>query len=97
DPMTGYAIAKFKTTYFVGTTTLTASRTGYAPAQMDLEIAGAAPAAVKLSQIPTTVEANSVESDLLSVSLADPSGKPVIAPENIVIQLSSSDSAIATV
>jgi len=97
EPMTGYSIAKFKTTYFVGTTTLTASRTGFGPAQMDLEIAGAAPAAVKLSQIPTTVEANNIESDLLSVSLADPSGKPVIAPEDIVIQLSSSDSAIATV
>jgi len=100
----GYAEAKFKTTYVQGTTTITASSTGlitaddknFSPGQIDLEVRGSAPAGILLTQIPTIIQANSQQSDPLSVSLVDSAGKPVIAPEEVVVYLSSSNPSIAT-
>jgi len=101
----GYAVTKFKTTYVLGTTTITGSSTGlitaseknFSPGQIDLQVRGSAPAGILLTQIPTIILANNQQSNPLSVSLIDSAGKPVIAPEEIVVSLSSSNPSIATV
>ncbi|MGI0014586.1 MAG: hypothetical protein ACREBU_14265, partial [Nitrososphaera sp.] len=92
-----YAIAKFKTKYSVGETTLTASLEGYAPTQMTLKIDGSGPAAVVLTQIPGIIEANNFGSESLVISLVDHKGQPVAAQEDTVVYLSSADPEIAKV
>lgn len=92
-----YAEATFKTTFVTGETVITASSTGYAPAQLDLEVAGSAPAELKLTQVPAIVDANSAERDYLVLNLVDREGKPVVAPQEVIVYLASSTEEIATV
>lgn len=93
----GFAIASVKTTYLVGSTTITASSTGLTSAQKDFIVSGATPSALKLSQIPTVIQANNVQShSLLLASLMDPSGKPTPAREDKLVFLSSSNPAVAS-
>lgn len=92
-----FAIATFKTTPLAGTTTITASSEGFASAQQDIEVSGAAPAALKLTQIPTVVQANNMKSQsLVMASLLDSMGKPTYAREDKVVYLTSSNPAVAS-
>lgn len=92
-----YALAKFNTYSLTGTTTLTATLTGYAPAQVDLKIKGTAPSTISLTQIPGIVQANDKTSNSLVVSLLDQDGNPVSATKDTSIFLTSSSPEIATV
>ncbi|MGI0016513.1 MAG: hypothetical protein ACREBU_24085, partial [Nitrososphaera sp.] len=92
-----YAIAKFKTKYSIGETTLTASLEGYTPTQLTLKIDGSGPAAVMLTQLPGIIEANNFGSESLVISLVDHRGQPVAAQEDTVVYLSSADPEIAKV
>jgi hypothetical protein len=64
---------------------------------MDLVVDGSAPAALKLTQIPGIVDAKNVENDYLLVSLVDSDGNPVVASQETIVYLTSSDSSIASV
>jgi hypothetical protein len=94
-----YAFARvpLTTSYLTGSTTITASSTGFASAQQDFIVSGATPSALKLTQIPTVVQANNMQSQsLVMASLMDPSGKPTVAREDKIVYLSSSNPAVAT-
>jgi hypothetical protein len=91
-----FAIATFKTTGIPGITTITASSEGFTSAQKDIRVSGTTPAALKLTQIPTVVQANDMKSQpLLMASLLDSTGKPTFASENKIVYLSSSNPGVA--
>ncbi|MCI0558983.1 MAG: hypothetical protein MN733_10845, partial [Nitrososphaera sp.] len=92
-----YALAKFKTNYVVGETTLTASLEGHQPSQTLLTVDGSGPAAVMLTQIPSIIEANNFGAESLAINLVDHYGKPVAAQKDTLVYLSSSDPEITRV
>jgi len=92
-----FAEAKFKTTYSTGETIITAVASDFSPAQVELIVDGAAPAALALTQVPGIVEAKISERPNLVVSLVDLDGKPVLATQDVNVFLSSSESDVATV
>jgi hypothetical protein len=92
-----FAIATFKTTAITGSTTITASSDGFTSAQKDIQVSGATPASLKLTQIPPVVQANNIKSQpLVMASLLDSTGKPTYARENKIVYLSSSNPEVAS-
>jgi hypothetical protein len=92
-----FATVPLTTTYLTGSTSITASSTGFASAQKDFIVSGATPSALKLTQIPPIVQASNAKSQsLVLASLLDPSGKPTVAREDKILYLSSSSPAVAS-
>src|SRR6185503_8368249 len=64
--------------------------------QIELEVAGSSPKALKVDQIPKVIQATNSEVQSLVVSFVDSSGKPVITPQDTTVFLSSSQPSVAT-
>lgn len=92
-----FAIANFTSTFYVGTTTITATAPGLSPSQAPMNTFGPIPAQIRVEDLPLTLPADGGTYTALAVGLVDQNGNPAIAPVNITIQMSSSNPSIATV
>jgi Bacterial Ig-like domain (group 1) len=89
--------ATFTSTFLPGITQLTASATDFLPSQTPLATYGPIPAKVVVSGLPSTLVADGGRYNNLQVMLEDSAGLPAIAPVDMVVQLSSSSTAVASV
>ena len=95
---TTYASANFNTTFSPGTTTISASATGFATVQASITTVGPIPSAIVVYGFPSTLPADGNTYSAIMVQLQDSSGSPARAPQGgVQVTLSSSDTTIGTV
>ena len=93
-----YASANFNTTFSPGTTTITASATGYATVQASMTTIGPIPYAIAVYGFPSTLPADNGSYNAIMVQLQDSSGVPAKAPKDgIQVGLFSSNTNVGTV
>ncbi len=100
-----YGIAYFQSTFQSGTTAVTASATNLLPYTAPMTTFGPVPFQISLSiygstsksEPGTELPADGGNYPALSLLLTDSSGNPAVAPDNIVVQLSSSQTDILSV
>jgi hypothetical protein len=92
-----YAVAGFSSTYFVGSTFITASAENLQSATATMSSYGPVPTEVVVQALPSTLPADGGEYSALEVMLEGANGLPAVAPEGVPIQLASSATGIATV
>lgn len=101
-----YAVTTFKSSFYQGTSTISASANGYTTGQAIAATKGFSPFALQVMQLPQVVLAgnnggsgigsSASASSSIVVSLFDEKGKPVVAQQqDILVSLSSSDPQIA--
>lgn len=88
-----YGVARFYTTYSVGETTITASAPGYSSGSAVLKVIGPVPSRLALYAAPPVVAERS--DSLIAVQLQDSTGAPAMAPADITVTLTSSNSTRA--
>ena len=92
---TTYASANFYTTFSPGTTTISASATGYANVQATLTTIGPIPYSIAVYGFPSTLPADGNTYDAIMVQLQDSSGSPARAPQGgVQVTLSCSDTTV---
>jgi hypothetical protein len=95
---TTYASANFNTTFSPGTTTISATATGYATVQITITTIGPIPSAIAAYGFPSTLPADGNTYQAIMLQLQDSSGNPARAPQGgVQVTLSSSDTTIGTV
>ena len=92
-----YAVATFSSTYFVGSTSITASAQNLISASTTVSSYGPIPSKVVVQAIPSRLPADGGEYPALEVMLEDSNGLPAVAPVSVPVQLASSSPGIATV
>lgn len=92
-----YGVAVFSSSYFVGSTFITASAQNLQSATATLSSYGPVPTEVAVQALPSTLPADGGAYSALEVMLQDSSGQPAVAPAGVPIQLASSATGIATV
>ncbi len=93
-----YAIANFYSTFTPGTTTITATASGYTTVQAPIITVGPLPSVLAVYGFPATLPADGGTYNALVVQLQDSSGAPARAPlEGIEVTLSSSNAVVAAV
>jgi hypothetical protein len=93
-----YASANFSSTFSPGTTTITASATGYATVQSSITTIGPIPYAVAVYGFPSTLPSDGGSHNAIMVQLQDSSGIPAKAPKGgVLTSLSCSNTTIGTV
>jgi hypothetical protein len=80
-----YASANFSSTFSPGTTTITASATGYATVQSSITTIGPIPYAVAVYGFPSTLPSDGGSHNAIMVQLQDSSGIPAKAPKGGVL------------
>jgi len=95
---TTYASANFNTTFSPGTTTISASATGFATVQATMTTIGPIPSAVAVYGFPSTLPSDGNMYQAIMLQLQDSNGNPARAPQGgVQITLSSSDTSVGTV
>ena len=93
-----YASANLNTTFSPGTTTISASATGYATVQTTITTVGPIPSAIAVYGFPSTLPADGNSYNAIMVQLQDSSGSPARAPQGgVQVALSCSDTSVGTV
>ncbi|MGP8126112.1 MAG: hypothetical protein ACLQEQ_09690 [Nitrososphaerales archaeon] len=92
-----FASLVFTSTFFAGTTTITAFANGLQTGFQSIATFGPVPAKLELRGVPGTLPADGNSYGALEVLLEDSSGGPAFAPSEIVVQLLSSESNIVSV
>ena len=93
-----YASANFKTAFSPGTTTISASATGFATVQATMTTVGPIPSAVAVYGFPSTLPADGNLHQAIMLQLQDSIGNPARAPQGgVQIALSCSDNSIGIV
>ena len=93
-----YASANFSSTFSPGTTSITASATGYATVQSSIITIGPIPSSVAVYGFPSTLPSDGGCYDAIMVQLQDSSGIPAKAPRGgVLVGLSCSNTSIGTV
>lgn len=99
-----YVVTYFQSTYASGSTTITASANDLSSANVAMVTYGPVPYQISLSVYGSSGSSSSTELPAdggnypaLAVDLLDSSGTPAIAPDNIVIQLVSSQTNVLSV
>ena len=87
-----FASANFTSTFTPGSTTISASATGYATIQASIITIGYIPSAIALYGFPPTLPADNNKYGAIMVQLQDLSGSPARAPQGgVLVSLSCSD------
>jgi hypothetical protein len=95
---TTYASANFNTTFSPGTTTISASATGYATVQTTMTTIGPIPSAIAVYGFPSTLPSDGSTYQAIMLQLQDSSGNPARAPQGgVQVILSCSDTSVGTV
>ncbi len=94
-----YTTANFRSTFASGTTVVTASASNLLPDLVPMTTFGPVPVriALGLNGFSSTLPADGAAYSVFAVSLSDSTGAPAVAPNDIVIQLSSSRADIVSV
>jgi hypothetical protein len=92
-----YAVASFTSTFFVGSTSITAIAQNLQSAMSTVSSYGPVPTQVIVQALPSTLPADGGQYSALEVMLEGASGAPAIAPTDVSVQLTSSSTDIATV
>jgi len=92
-----YAVANFTSTFFVGTTSITAAAQNLQSATTAVNSYGPIPTKVVVEALPSKLPADGGQYPALEVLLEDSNGLPAVAPTSIPVQLASSSTDIATV
>ncbi|MEM3441345.1 MAG: hypothetical protein QXV09_03560, partial [Candidatus Bathyarchaeia archaeon] len=93
-----YAKAKFYSTYTPGTTTITATASGFATVQASITTVGPVPSKLAVYGLPPVLPADGHSYEAIVVQLQDSAGVPARAPlGNVVVTLSSSNTTVGTV
>jgi hypothetical protein len=93
-----YASANFSSTFSPGSTSITASATGYATVQSSIITIGPIPSSVAVYGFPSTLPSDGGSYNAIMVQLQDSSGVPAKAPRGgVLVGLSSSNTTIGTV
>jgi hypothetical protein len=92
-----YALAPFASTFFVGSTSITALAQNLQSASATVNSYGPIPSKVLVLAVPTNLPADGRDYSALEVMLVDSSGSPAVAPVGIPVQLASSRTDIAMV
>ncbi|HVC26810.1 MAG TPA: Ig-like domain-containing protein [Nitrososphaerales archaeon] len=92
-----YAVATFSSTYFVGSTTITASAQNLQSASTAVSSYGPIPTKVVVQALPSRLPADGGGYQALEVMLEDANGLPAVAPVGVSVQLASSSTDIASV
>ena len=92
-----YGIAAFASTFYVGSTFITALAQNLQSATATVNSYGPIASRVAVRAVPTSLPADGRDYTSLEVMLQDASGSPAIAPVGVPIQLASSRTDIATV
>ncbi len=92
-----YAVANFTSTFFVGSTSITAAAQNLQSASISISSYGPIPTKVVVQALPSKLPADGGQYSALEVVLEDANGSPAVAPTSIPVQLASSSTDIATV
>ena len=93
-----FASANFNSTFSPGTTTISASATGYSTVQTSITTIGPIPASIAVYGFPSTLPADGNLHEAILVQLQDSSGSPARAPQDgVEVSLSCSDTSVGTV
>jgi hypothetical protein len=92
-----YAVASFSSTYFVGSTSITASAQNLESATTVVSSYGPVPTRVVVQAVPSRLPADGGSYSALEVTLEDANGLPAVAPASVPVQLASSATDIATI
>lgn len=92
-----YVVVRVNTTATPGQATITATATGYNPAQVDVDVAEPSgyPTQIRLTAMPANPVAQPAFTGSLLVELTDQEGDPAQAPTNTTVSLSSSNPQVA--
>ena len=92
------ASANFTTTFSPGTTTISASATGYSTVQASMTTIGPIPSQIAVYGFPSTLPADGNKYNAIMVQLQDSSSSPARAPQGgVQVTLSCSDTSVGTV
>ena len=95
---TTYASANFNTTFSPGTTTISASATGFATVQAIMTTIGPIPSAIAIYGFPSTLPSDGNKYQAVMIQLQDSSGNPARAPQGgVQITLSCSATSVGSV
>jgi hypothetical protein len=95
---TTYASANFNTTFSPGTTTISASATGFATVQATMTTIGPIPSAIAVYGFPSTLPSDGNAYQAIMLQLQDSNGNPARAPQGgVQVTLSSSDTSVGAV
>ena len=95
---TTYASANFNTTFSPGTTTISASATGFATIQATMTTIGPIPSAIAIYGFPSTLPSDLNKYQAIMLQLQDSSGNPARAPlGGVQVTLSCSDTGVGAV
>jgi hypothetical protein len=92
-----YAVATFTSTFFVGSTFITAIAQNLQSASFTLSSYGPVPTKLVAQAVPSTLPADGGQYSALEVTLESADGVPAVAPVDITVQLTSSSTAIVSV
>ena len=93
-----YAVAHFYSTYTPGTTTITASASGFATVQESITTVGPVPSNLAVNVLPLVLPADGGSYRSILVQLQDSGGLPAKAPiGNVTVTLSCSNVTVGTV
>ncbi len=91
-----YGVAGFSTKFVSGKTIITGTQTDYNTAQTTLEVVGPQPTSLRLVQIPNSIESDDKKHNALLVQVLDEKNNPVLVPNDMLIELTSSNQSIVT-
>jgi len=92
-----YAVATFSSTFFVGSTFITALAQNLQSATATVNSYGPIPTQVVAQALPSNLPADGGQYQALEVMVEDASGLPAVAPVDIPVQLASSSTDVAMV
>jgi len=92
-----YGIAAFRSTYAAGSTIITASGADFFSDSAPITVVGAIPHMISLSVVPEHLPSDGRSHKSIVIQLQDIEGKPVNAPSDVVISLSSTKTDIGIV
>jgi uncharacterized membrane protein len=93
-----FAVAKFYSTFTPGTTTITATASGFATVQESITTVGPVPSKLELYSFPPTLPADFRGYKAIVVQLQDSSGSPAKAPiGDVIVTLSCSNITVGVV
>jgi hypothetical protein len=93
-----YASANFTSTFYPGTTTISASATGFTTALSTITTVGPIPSKIGVYGFPSTLPSDGNSYPAVMVQLQDSTGAPARAPHGgVQIELTSSDTSVGTV
>jgi hypothetical protein len=91
-----FAIGTAKSAY-EGSATIAASRNSYMTGSTGIDSRGSIPIGLEASQLHEVILANNMAAQSVILGLVDSKGNPTFAQKDVVINLSSSDTGVATV